>query len=479
MALGQVDFGLYSVVGGMIAFLKLIDNLLSTAISRFYGVSVGMALREPENGIEECRKWFTTAVIVQTVLPVILVVVGYPIGEWVVREFLTIPPDRVEACVWVWRYVCLSCFVVMFSMPFRAMYTAKQEIAELTIYSFATTTLTAFFLYYIVTHPGVWLATYAFWMCMMSVIPQVIICINAVVRYRECRFRFAYVNCWSRIRQLTAYAGWQSFGCLGGILRAQGLAILVNKYFGPTVNAAVSIGSGVSSHCNTLATCLVGAFSPAIMNAYGAGRMDEMRRFAYWTCKIGTLLMLVFSIPLALEIDEVLLLWLKNPPRYAAGLSLCVLAMMVIDRTAVGHMLAVNARGKIALYQAVLGGSLICTLPIAWILIVSGVGVYAIGWAMIVTMMACAWGRVWFARRLVGMSARYWLRFILLPLCALTAVSLGVGCLPRLFLAPSFVRVCMTTCVVEICLLPSAWYLILSPAERASVLEKVRRKIGK
>lgn len=475
MALGQSDYGLYGVVGGLTAFIAFFNSLMAGAVGRFYAFSVGQAkvAGTQGEGLEVCRQWFNTAVLIHTVVPLVLITVGYPVGMWAVESFLTIPPERVEACRWVFRFVCISCFVGMVNVPFQAMYTAKQYIAELTIYSFVTTTLNVGFLYFMVTHPGDWLAKYALWTCLLSIVPQLLICLRALKVFPECRFNGAYLWDWRRTKALANYAGWQFFGCLGAMLRGQGIAIVINKYFGPTMNAAMTIAGTVSAHSDTLAGSMVGAFSPAITNARGANDWEKMRRMAYRTCKIGTLLTLLFALPLALELPEILRLWLKHPPEVAVGLCWSILAMVVVDKTAVGHMLAVNANGRVARYQMVLGTTLILTLPLAWLFVALGWGIYAVGWAMVLTMMGCAWGRVWFARKLVGMSARYWLFHIFLPLVLLIVLSGGVGLLPQLFLGPSFWRVCLTTAMTEAVMLPTAWFLLLDREERAFLLSRL------
>ncbi len=477
MALGETDYGLYGVVGGLTVFITFLVSLLSGAVGRFYAFSVGQA-KVQADGLETCRKWFNTALLIHTVLPLLVMLIGYPICEYGLRHaWLNIPAERLEACVWVFRFVCITSFVGMVSVPFNAMYTAKQYIAELTIYSFITTTVNVGFLYYMVSHPGIWLTKYALWSCVLSLLPQLIIATRAVYLFPECRFNVRYLWSWSRFKQLANFAGWQFFGCFGAMLRGQGIAILINKYFGAKVNAAMTIGNTLSGHCDTLSGSMIGAFSPAITNACGAGDYPKMRAMAYRCCKIGTLLTLIFALPLALEIHEVLRIWLKNPPQYTAGLALCVLAMVIIDKTAVGHMLAVNAKGKIALYQAVLGTSLILTLPIAWLFTALGFGPYSAGYAMILTMMFCAWGRVWFARKLVGMSAWYWLLRIFLPLVMLPLLSGAVGYSLRFFHEPSFLRVCLTTILTEVALIPLAWFLILDQEERKFLREKVQRFI--
>ena len=466
MALGEMDYGLMGVVGGLTVFITYLNGILAGAIGRFFAIAVGEQQENKELGLANSRMWFTTAVVIQTVMPTVLLILCYPVGEWAVRNFLTIPADRIQACLWVWRFVCVSCYLGMVTLPWSAMYTAHQYIAELTIYSFATTTLNAVFLYYMVTHPSVWLAKFAFWQCLLAILPSIIIAIRAHFIFQECRIVRQHIACWQNIKAMASYAMWNSWGGLGGLLRSQGNTILINKYFGPKANAGVAVGSNLSGHCNTLSGSMIGAFSPAIYNAWGAKDYGRARKLAFQTCKIGTLLILVFALPLSLEVSEVLRLWLRNPPDYAAGICLFVMAMNIIDKMAVGHMICVNANGKVAAYHAFVGTSLVLTLPIAWLLIELGFGVYSVGWAMVATMAVCALGRVWFARRLVGMSAMYWLKRVYVPLVLLMAVCLAVGFVPRMFLAQSFLRICATTFFVEIVLIPFSWFLILDASEK-------------
>lgn len=479
-ALGKTDFGLYGVVGGLTVFIAFLNTLLSIATGRFYAYAEGQAQKsaregQAELGLEECRKWFSTAVLLHTVVPLVLLVIGYPSGMYAVEHWLTIPPDRMDACRWVFRFVCISCFVGMLNVPFQAMYTAKQYIAELTVYGVAATTANVFFMYYMVTHPGEWLAKYALWMCFVSVVPQMLICLRALKVFPECRYRGSYAWNKARILELSSFAFWQAFGGLGAVLRGQGIQILVNKYFGPVYNASMSIANQVSAQSQTLSGAMQAAFAPAITAACGAGRYDEMRALAYRTSKFGMLLALIFVLPLALELRTVLNLWLIEPPPYTAELCWCILLMAIIDKSAAGHMLAVAAKGKIAAYQTFLGGSLILTLPLAWIMVVVGFGFVSIGWAMVITMMMCSWGRVWFARRLVGMSARYWLIKIMLPMGLVAGVVGAVGFMVRFLLASSLGRVLSTAIVCETLLLPLAWFVLLDSSERLYLTNRIVR----
>ena len=142
-------------------------------------------------------------------------------------------------------------------------------------------------------------------------------------------------------------------------------------------------------------------------------------------------------------------------------------------------MLAVAAKGKIAAYQIFLGGSLILTLPLAWIMVVKGWGFVSIGWAMVATMSICAWGRVWFARKLAGMNARYWMFEIMLPMGMVAGAAGGSGYLLRFVLTPGLPRIFATPIVCEVFLLPLAWFILLDATERLYLSNRIGRFLHK
>lgn len=485
MVLGEVDYGLNGLVGGLVGFIAFFNSVLAGANARFYAFSVGAAkvAEDKSAALEECRAWFNTALSVHTVVPVILTVIGYPIGAYAIEHWLTIPADRVADCVWVFRLVCVSCFVGMVNVPFTAMYAAKQYIAELTIYSFITATLNVGFLYYAVNHPGVWLVKFAIWGVSLSVVPQIIICIRACYIFPECRMKFAYMWNKARLKRLGYFSGWQMMGVFCGMLRTQGMTIVINKFFGAAMNAAQAIGNTVQGQCTTLAGAMQGAFVPVITQACGAKDYDKMNRFVIRTCKFNVLLSAIFMVPLALELPEVVKLWLKNPPDYSVGLCYCAMAFYLVDTCTTGHCVAINAVGRIALYHVVLCSISIFTIPVAVIAGLIWHNVYAVMISVVLMLGLNSLGRLFFAKYHCGTGIRKWVKGVFLPLLVSIVLSAGIGCVPRLLMESSFVRICLTAICCEIVFLPLLWFVILSQEERLFVIEKfgpkLKRLIGK
>ncbi len=475
-ALGEVDYGLYGVIGSMLIFVRFFNIQFSNAISRFFAYSVGEAKLNADEtaGLLDCQKWFSTAVLVHTFIPVVLVVVGWPIGEHAIScGWLNVPICRVGACVWVWRYVCISCFVGMVTVPFSAMFTAKQYIAELTIYNIISLLVQLCFIFYMHLNPGDWLEKYGFTLCVIGAILQLLISIRAFCLFKECRCRVSYLFDVKRLKLIWAYVVWQTIGGLGYICRAQGLAIVVNRAFGPAMNSAYSIGNTLSIEAAALTGALNHAFIPAITTSCGEHDMVAVRALADRANKYGTLLTAIFAVPLFVEAHEVLVLWLKNPPEGTTLITMAMLVVLVIEKMSLGQVAAINATGKIAKFQIVHGLTWGSALPVAALGVWLGGGLFWVLGALIVTMAVAVLCDVWLAREHTGLLAGTWVRRTLLPLAGVVLASLGISYLPSLVLEESFIRVGVTSVASSLTLFVLSWRFVLDQGDKTLLLARV------
>lgn len=478
-ALGVVDYGLFGLIGGLTTCIAFFNSLMSNAIGRYFAFSVGRVQKLGSDGLDECRRWFNLALTIHTVVPIVALIVGYPVGMWAIEHFLNIPMERISSCRWVWRWVAISCFLNMVSVPYNAMYQAKQYIAELTVYSFVTSTVNAFFLYYMISHPGDWLSSLAFWTCMLSLAPHLIIALRAYKLFEECVVVPKYLWDWDRIKELALYAFYRFFGALSIMIKSQGMSILVNKYLGPARNAAYSVGGTVSAHADSLAGSLLGALSPAITNAYGAGDCKRVRVLVFSACKLSCVLALIFFIPLFLEVSEVLTIWLKTPPEGAAPICCCLMGTTVLEHMSCGLYMAIFADGRIRNYQMSCLAYSIVTVPFAWLLMINGLGIVSVGYALLLGRAIIICARLYYAQRLCGLSAEKWLSRIFTPLLIATLFALSFGLVLRHVFAPSFLRIVYITVVVNVVFIPMTWFMIFENEERRFVIRRVNGWIDK
>ena len=471
-SLGEIDYGLFGVVGGLTAFVSFLNGLMSGAIGRFYAYAVGQARADAVKGITLCQQWFNTALLIPTVLPLMLMTIGYPVGVWAVENFLTIPPDRIQSCIWVWRFACVTCLVSMMTVPYQAMYTAKQEIAELTLYSFASSTMNFLFLCYMITHPGFWLTRYSAWTCLIGITPSILIAVRAVVKYHECRFERMYLWDARRMKDIFFFAGGRFVCSLALMLWHNGRAILVNKLLGPAKNAAMSISNTVTAHTTTLMSSISTAFSPAIINAYGSGDYALSRSLCYRLCKFGTVAMAIFAVPLLVEVDNVMRLWLGTPPNGAASLCACCLIEHCISRLVDGHVSIVFANGKMAGFNATESIGYFIAFALTWLLMRLGFGLISVGYALILSAFYTVPVKLYFARKLGGLSIRYWMKRIVTPISLTIIVSIIVGIPVRIYISPSLWRLFLTTTLCEVTFLLLVWFWVLDDVERGLVRNK-------
>lgn len=477
--LGKDDFGLFGVVGGIITFVGLLNALLANSVGRYYAYAIGESKNMSEaDARENLMRWFNSALSIHWILPVVLVAIGYPIGVYAIRHWLVIPDGRLEACIWVFRLSLFMAFMNMVSVPYIAMYQAKQLIAELSLWGVVTTVANFLIAFYMLYCP---LDRFVMFACLSAIVPSLILGIQ-ICRARKhfgvCHVRLEYLFDKLRLAKIFNFAFWDFFGWLGGTVRDQGAVFVLNRNFGSGLNAAYRIAQSVINYTTSLSAAIIGALQPAITTAVGQSKIAEARALAYRASKFSPLMILFFAIPVIVEIDELLRLWLVNPPEYTAGFCRAILIATVAIKLGWGHHMAVCALGRIAIFQMALGLTACCSLIVLVVLIACGCGPLSVGYMFIAIYSIMTFERVLFARKLMGMSVRYWLLRIVVPILI---VAMLVGTLAygfTKFFDQSFLRVCGTASVSSVLLGCMAWVLVLDSAEREYVLVRFRSRFG-
>ena len=475
-ALGDVDFGLMGVVGALIVFITFFKNTTSNSCARFFAYSIGRGNQE------EVNNWFNTALSVHILFPVVMLGAGYPLGSWMINNFFNIPADRLNTAIWVFRLSLVSAFTGMCFTPYLGVFTAKQRIYEMSVWGILQAVCMFLLAYLLPLYKGDCWLFYSVGTVMIGILLGVCQLLRARHLFPECRVHFSKWWNAQKVMELISFSAWQLFGITGSMLRGQGTAILLNKYFDPTcfpyVNAAYGVGNSVSAQTQGFSSALMGAFTPEITASEGRGNRGQMLLHANRASKFGTMLVLLFAIPLMLEIDFVLRLWLKKPPELAGMFSLLILAQLIIERLTTGQMLAVNAVGRIAGYQIMLGGFSILTLPVAWFFLELGLPAISVGWAFILTMAMLSVGRVVWAKSLAGLSPLKWLKEVFAPCLLITVVGFIIGGgVQYMFHGSSFFKLCTVGITTFISSGLLGWFVVLNKSEKQFFINHLNRLV--
>lgn len=458
--MGQIDFGLFTLVGSLIIVITYLNSVMSWSASRFFAYSIGNG--EPA----KVNSWFNAALSIHLCLAIILTATGWPLGEIVIAHMLTIPADRVVSCLWVFRMSLASAFLSILSVPFIAMFSAKQHISELAIWGMIQSLLAFALALQLGRLHGDRLLFYAFGMVVIFLIVQCLQIFRALIIFQECRIIGPQRSDRNQLIAILSFAFWNLFGSLGTLVRNQGSAILLNFCFGPRVNAGFGIANQASSQTDLFAGAMIGAFTPEITASAGRGDRARMLSLSNRASKLCTILVMLFAIPLMAEIDCVLKIWLGEPPLYTATFCWLILFIFIIDRLTVGHLLAINANGKIAAFQTAVGTSLVLCLPLAYLFFSRGFPPTSITIAYFIVTAASTGCRLFWAWRLFNLSIRCWLTDLLLP-CTYVAIAGTLAALgPRLILAASFCRLALVISSSVAGSLITSWFLAFDESER-------------
>lgn len=452
-ALGASDFGLYAIVGSALALAWYLGDLLRISVARHFAFAAG------GEGVEGQRTWFVSACAVHVALALAMLALAWPLGELLVRRVIVIPEGRLDAALGVLRMAVASLVLVLASLPFSAMFTAHQRFADLAVLGCVRSLYLLGCAALLRTWGGDRLVAYGAYMAGGLVGEQLLQSVWAMVVFPACRLGAGWTVDRDKVRRILAFAGWNTFGGGGYLVSIHGSNFVTNLGFGPVANAAYGVVQSVQTHVEALSNALVGAFEPAVIGQCGAGDRNGMMRLATRAGVLGTLLLAVFMVPLTLEAETVLALWLGTPPEGAAAVTRIVLWAVLVDKMTMGQQLAIAADGRIAVWQVVSGGVSVLAIPATVALVEFGCGLESAAWAFGVSLVVRALVKVWQGHRVIRLEVGDWLRRTVLPLVVLLSLAVVAGLLPRLGMAAGFGRVVVTSLATTTVFAVGGWKL--------------------
>lgn len=357
--LGVQDYGIYNVVAGVVSLLSFLSNSMSTASQRFFSYDLGTM------DYEHLKKMFSISVEIYAVISVFVIILAETVGVWFVNAKLLIPAERMLVTNWIYQFSVISFVFTIMTSPFMAAIIAHEEMNIYAIVSIVEVFLKVgiVFLLRLFSIDKLWL--YGLLMLCVTIINTTIYRTICRVKFKECRFRFFWNKTWAK--EMFGFTFWNLLGCISSVARNQGINIVLNLFFSPVVNAARGIAYQVNNAILSFSNNFSTALRPQIIKCYAKEDFDTYKKMVFYGSKMTFYLMSLISVPLIYESPYVLSFWLKNVPEYTVLFVQLVLIDSLIDSVSLPFMSSVQATGKIALYQVVVGGLLIFNLPVSYI----------------------------------------------------------------------------------------------------------------
>lgn len=341
--LGIKDYGIYSVIAGFLSLFGIISGSLSSAISRFITVELG------KGDISKLKKIFSTSLFVQIIMGLIVAALIETIGLWFLENKMNIPAGREYAAL-----VCLHCatfttFINLINVPFSSTIVAHERMTAFAYVTILDAGLKLLICYLLVLSPYDKLIVYAYLGVCVSLLVSIVYWVYCFFNFNETSFKLRIDR--GLFKDIWKFAGWNFFGQTSWILNTQGVNMLMNIFFGVSVNAARGIAEQVNSIINQFVNNFMIALNPQITKSFATGNKEAAYNLACRGAKFSFYIMLIISLPVMIESEQILKLWLVTPPEYSA--SFVRLAILSTFTTVLGNPLVVlqMAHGAMKKYQ--------------------------------------------------------------------------------------------------------------------------------
>lgn len=362
--LGVSDYGVYNVVGGVVSMLGFLSASLASASQRFISFELG---KDNQN---EINKVFSTSIIVHFALAVVLVIILESVGVWFLNSKLNIDSTRMTAANWVFQCSIASMFISIISVPYNALIIAHEKMSAFAYISIIEGCLKLGIVFLLNVIPGDKLINYAILVAIVSVIIRV--CYSTYCRIEINSVKFNFIIDRDLFKQMFSFTGWSVVGNLGFTTKDQLSNIILNLFYGTTVNAARGVAAQVNGAITQFSQAIGTAINPQITKQYAAGNIKESSELVYLGIRLKFYLLILVSVPVIVNVDWILKTWLGTVPDYSNKFLILILFSTLFHALSGSLSTAIQATGKMRNFTIGVCVILLSELPIAYILLKMG-----------------------------------------------------------------------------------------------------------
>lgn len=416
--LGAADYGLNNIIGGVVVLFSFLNSALLSATQRFLNFHLGRQDYKQTNVV------FCMSMNTYLLLSIVVVVLGETVGLWFVNTQLNIPSERMYAAQWVYQFTLIQFVINLLRVPYNASIIAYEKMNFYAYVSLVEVIakLLVVYLLYITTFDK--LIFYSF---LYTIVPLIVAFIYKIY----CNRNFdttKYKRIWDRIafKEMFSFSGWSLFSSLANLAAQQGLNILINIFYGVTVNAAAGIANQVSTNVYGFISNFQTAFQPQIVKTYAAKEVERFHKLIFQTSKFSYFMVLVLVLPILFTIDGILDIWLKEVPKYTAIFCRLILVFLSIEAITAPLWMSVQATGKIRNYQILVASLIFLNFPVAYIVLKLGMPVYSVWVIRIIVNIVVMIARYIYMKKKLNFPLLSYLKAVIAPILSVTFVAIPI-----------------------------------------------------
>lgn len=386
--LGVDDFGIYGVVGGIVAMFSFLNASMSGATSRFITFSLG------KGDVEDTKETFATALLIHIGIALAIVLLAETVGLWFLENKLVIPSERMNAARVVYQFSILAMAVQVIQVPYNASIISYEKMDVYAYVELLNVFLKLGIVYLLVICNYDKLILYAILVFSVNFLISCIYRIYCIRNFSTCRFYWTFNR--EKFVPMLSFSGWDMYGNMCYSFRQQGLNMLINMFFGVAFNAASSVATSIQSVIASLSANVIQAFRPQIIKNYAKSLYAEMQTLMKNALKYTLLLFLMISVPVFFEMETVINVWLGQVPAYAPAFCRVMLCISLLNLINSVLGIAIGATGNVKRISFISGSVYLLSLPIIYVLfkyvVDNAIFAYVVSLGIMFTVVAVNFG---------------------------------------------------------------------------------------
>jgi O-antigen/teichoic acid export membrane protein len=466
-ALGETDYGIFALIGGVIGLLSFINGAMILATQRFLSIYLGAG------ETQKLKSVFRSSITIHLIISLIIVLALEVAGFFLFDGLLNIPAERIGTAKVIFHFMVVSTFFTINAVPYDALINSHENMLLDALLGVFESFLKLGMAIWLVYTEFDKLVLYGLLTAASTILIRIIKGIYCHRKYEESRVRFMSKIDIGLLKEMMSFAGWSLFGILSSVLSSQGMAILLNLFFGIIVNAAYGIANTVNANLRAFSSNMIRAIMPQITKSEGSGDRERMLRLSVFASKMSFFLLAFFAIPIIVEMPFVLRIWLKTVPENAVIFCQLMLVLSLMYQITIGTMTAVTSVGNIKAFQIAVGAIEIFNLPLAYTLIKFGLPAYFVIVGSIFLEFFAGGARTWFAHKLAGLDIKDFLIKTWLYSILTAVIAAFLALLIRSVLHEGFFRAVMVGITTTLSLLLLAKYIVLTSVENEKIMEMI------
>ncbi|MCM1146222.1 MAG: lipopolysaccharide biosynthesis protein [Bacteroidales bacterium] len=404
--LGVVDYGIYGVVGGVVAMFSFINGSMSNATMRFLTFELGKGTNE-----KRLREIFSTAELIHWGIAVLILILAETLGLWYVLNKLVFPPERLTAVLYLYHFSVITTMTAIISVPFNAAIISHEKMGAFAFIAIYETIANVLIILTIPFFHKDNLILYGFLVMMVQVSIRLIYGIYCKRNFSETSGRFYFDK--TLFRQMLKFAFWIVNGSIAFMAYTQGLNLLLNAFFGPSVNAARAVATTVQAKVQGFSYNFQVAVNPQITKNYAAGNLEYMHKLIFNSSKYSVLLVFFLSFPLMLECPFILKVWLgDNVPVETIWFVRLTLAIGIISTLTNPMNTSAHATGNIKKFQLWEATTLLLIVPVSYMFLKLGFPAVTVFWVQLVIFVLVQIIRIFIVSPMIKMKKYDYLRYV-------------------------------------------------------------------